>query len=42
MPKELQMYKSAKVFDKDARKVFKPGEVMGLVPVGLEEKPASS
>ena len=25
LPKELQRYKDAKVFSKDARKMFKPG-----------------
>ena len=37
LPKELHRYKDAKVFSKDARKMFKPGEVMGPVTVGLED-----
>ena len=37
LPKELHRYKDAKVFSKDARKVYKPGEVMGPVTVALEE-----
>ena len=37
LPKELSRYREAKVFSKDARMVFKPGEVMGPVTVGLEE-----
>ena len=37
LPKELLRYKDAKIFDKDARKLFKPGVVMGPVTVGLEE-----
>ena len=37
LPKELKRYSGAKVFSKDASKVFKPGEVMGPVTVGMEE-----
>ena len=36
LPKELQRYKDAKIFDKDARKTFKAGEILGPVTVGLE------
>ena len=37
IPKELKRYSSAKVFQEDARRLFKPGEVMGPVTVGLED-----
>jgi hypothetical protein len=37
LPKELQRYKDTKIFDKDARKIFKPGDILGPVTVGLEE-----
>ena len=37
LPVELQRYKEAKVFSRDASKVIKPGEIMGPVTVGLEE-----
>ena len=37
LPKELARYKEAKVFSRDARLLFKPGEVMGPVTVGLED-----
>ena len=28
LPKELRRYKDAKIFDKDARRIFKPGEIL--------------
>jgi hypothetical protein len=37
IPKELRRYSDAKVFREEARRLFKPGEVMGPVMVGLEE-----
>ena len=37
MPKELSRYRDAKIFDKDSKKNFKPGEILGPVTVGLEE-----
>ena len=37
IPPELKRYKDAKIFRNDASKVFKPGEVVGPVTVGLEE-----
>ena len=36
LPKELHRYKDTKIFDKDARKAYKAGEVLGPVTVGLE------
>ena len=36
LPKELHRYKDAKIFDKDARKTYKAGEVLGPVTVSLE------
>jgi hypothetical protein len=37
IPKELDRYREAKIFQKDARRLFKPGEILGPVTVGLEE-----
>ena len=37
MPKELSRYRDARIFDKDAKKNFKPGEILGPVTVSLEE-----
>ena len=37
LPKELRRYRTAKIFDEDARKIFRPGEILGPVTVGLEE-----
>ena len=37
LPKELERYRDAKIFSQDASKVFKPGDIVGPVTVGLEE-----
>ena len=37
LPKELQRYKTVKVFQKDAKTTLKPGQALGSVVVGLEE-----
>ena len=37
LPKELQRYRKAKIFSKDAKETFKPGQVIGTVMVGVEE-----
>ena len=37
LPKELERYRNAKIFQKEARRLFKPGEILGPVTVGLEE-----
>ena len=37
IPKELNRYKEAKIFGNCAGKVFKPGDVLGPVTVGLEK-----
>jgi hypothetical protein len=37
LPRGLSRYRDEKIFDKDAKKNFKPGEILGPVTVGLEE-----
>ena len=37
LPKELKRYEEARIFMKDARRIFKPGTMLGPVTVGLEE-----
>ena len=37
LPKELSRYGDERIFDKDAKRNFKTGEILGPVTVGLEE-----
>ena len=37
LPKELNRYREARIFSKDATKVFKPGDMVGPITVGLED-----